>query len=529
MARFEPGYGAPLKPLAQPGQRVYVYRVSPGLAAMHYDWSILSLRTATVLVLLLVLSGGATLVTAQTATPALPIVYQLVADASLLDDCPVCGRPSILVPMRGSFTLRLLDESLPATHYALENVHFTAGDRPYLVTGGGVLTLLGDFTVTLQLSLAVQINDGYTNRTCYFTNESTFLNRRWPMLDVTLTQTNGTFTQVYNLRLAAAPLREIWFSTATSFTASTGDPAAKFTRGGDLLSTTGRQVKRNADLFTTVGAFPPGPDLGLDAIDVLPGAEIAFSLGSGITSDWLGQLQHGDLLSTRGIILHRNQELLAAFAPAKTNDFGLDAAHVLPTGEVLFSLPTNVFSQRLNTTLQRGDLLSNQGTVFRSNQQLLAAFHPPKPGGDYGLDAFYLWPNGEIWFSTEDAFQDQVLGPIAGGDLLSDQGYVVYRNADLLAAFAPTNAPADLGLDALFVVTDEVPLLPSPVLGLAFDSPKAGAQLTWSGRGGVFQLERSDRLEGPYQPFTPILPELSFTDPGALTNQGRMFYRVRQW
>ena len=497
---------------------------------MYHDWKLRSRRTATVLLLSLsLLLGGAGLVLAQTITPVLPTAYQLVADASLLDDCPICGRPSILVPMRGSFTLRLLDQSLPATHYAMENIHFTAGDRPYQVTGDGVLTLGGDFTVTLQLSLAVQINDGYTNRTCYFTNNSTTLNRRWPMLDVTLTQTNGTFIQVFTLRLAAAPLREIWFSTASYFTASAGDPAAEFIWGGDLISTTGRRVRRNAELFTSVGAYPPGPDLGLDAVDVLPGAEIAFSLRSGFPSTWLGQLQPGDLLSTRGVILHRNQDLLAAFAPVSTNDFGLDAAHVLPTGEVLFSLPTNVFSQRLNATLQRGDLLSNKGTVMRSNQQLLAAFHPPKPGVDYGLDAFYLWPNGEIWFSTEDSFQDQVLGPIASGDLLSDQGYVVYRNADLLAAFAPTNAPADLGLDALFVVTDEVPLLPSPMLGLAPDATKVGAQLTWSGRGGVFQLERSDRLEGPYQPFSPILPELSFTDPGALTNQGRMFYRVRQW
>jgi hypothetical protein len=94
-------------------------------------------------------------------------------------------------------------------------------------------------------------------------------------------------------------------------------------------------------------AFPPAPDLGLDAVDMLPGGEMAFSLGSGIFSTTLGQLQPGDLLSNKGHIIRRNQDLLAAFLtdPA-TNDVGLDAVHVLENGEILFSITTNVFFHR---------------------------------------------------------------------------------------------------------------------------------------------------------------------------------------
>jgi hypothetical protein len=251
----------------------------------------------------------------------------------------------------------------------------------------------------------------------YFTNSTAVLDRRLPMMHITVGQTNGSLGQVYTLRLAAAPAREIWFSTASFFTATAGPEASNIVQGGDLISTFGRIIKRNSDLLTSVGAFPPGPDLCLDAVDILPGGEVAFSLGSDITSNTLGPLQHGDLLSTRGRILRSNQDLLAQFGlqpPAP--DVGLDAVHVLDTGEILFSIPTNVFSERLSVTLHRGDLLSSSGTIVRTNQQLLARFHPAEATNDYGLDALYIWPSGEIWFSTEDAFDDAVLGSIPSGD-----------------------------------------------------------------------------------------------------------------
>ena len=74
--------------------------------------------------------------------------------------------------------------------------------------------------------------------------------------------------------------------------------------------------------------------------------------------------------------------------------------------------------------------------MFRSNRQLLSQFHPPALE-DFGLDALYIWPNGEIWFSTTSDFNDGQLGPITSGDLLSDAGYIVYRNADLVRALQP--------------------------------------------------------------------------------------------
>ena len=55
------------------------------------------------------------------------------------------------------------------------------------------------------------------------------------------------------------------------------------------------------------------------------------------------------------------------------------------------------------------------------------------------------------------------------------------------------------------------------------------AGLTWQGQGRVFQVERADDVAGPYLPLSPLLPDLSFDDPGTLTNRAQSYYRLRQW
>jgi hypothetical protein len=482
------------------------------------------------IILTLSLAGGWT-VSGQAPTTNHPWAYQLLHDSQLTDDCLICGRPTILAPMSGSFDLRLLDSNPLSARYALENISFLAraGFRNYIIKGNGTFQIGGEVASVQAMSLQVKIDDGVSNKLCFFTNTSPMVSRPWPMIDVSLDQTNGTVAQTYSLRLTAAPLREIWFSTKTFFTASNGSGSTTLILSGDLISNSGRVVKRNGELFSSVGIHVPGPDLGLDAVDILPGGEIAFSLGSDAPSDTLGPIHHGDLLSTQRGILSRNQDLLAAFGvqPAAP-DVGLDAVHILDTGEILFSIQSNIFSERLGATLHRGDLLSSTGRVVRSYQQMLGGFHPVQPD-DYGLDALYVWPNGEIWFSTEEDFQDQQVGAISAGDLLSDQGYVVLSQAELLDAFAPTQSPPAFGLDALYVVTDATAAASPPRLHIRAEPATQSAGLTWEGRGRVFQVERAVFVTSPFQPLSPILPDLSFDDLGALTNRVQSYYRLRQW
>ena len=458
-----------------------------------------------------------------------PWRYQLLNDSYLADDCPVCGRPSIQEPLRGAFELRLTELNPLFSRYAVVNLSFTAGStRIYTIKGSGTFQIGGEVALVQQMQLELEINDGVATRVCHLKNPSPAVTGRWPMINLTLEQTDGTVTQTYTLHLAAAPLQEIWFSTGLGFTAGLGEPGP--VSGGDFLSSAGRVVHRSSQFCGALSPMPPCPDLGLDATDLLPGGEIAFSITQDIFSERLGPLRQGDVLSSRGRILHRQKELLAAFAPATpAADAGLDALHMPDTGEVWFSIGSEVVSKTLKVTLHRGDLLSSSGGVVRSYQQLFSRFHPPAGLTDYGLDALYVWPGGEIWFSTEKGFQDQVLGPVQGGDLLSDQGYIVFRNLELLNNFAPLEDVAEFGLDALFIVTDATPPPQAPRLEISAQPSTGSIRLTWEGAGRVFQVERSADPAIPFGPVSPILPGQTFEDSGVMNSRSRAFYRLRQW
>src|SRR5262245_58167583 len=100
------------------------------------------------------------------------------------------------------------------------------------------------------------------------------------------------------MKLVAAPVREIWFSTASGFTSAFGA-----LRGGpgDVLSASGRIVKPFDELVALLG-LSAATQPGIDALDLAPGGEILFSLDQNQTSSKLGPIQHGDLLSSRGVI-----------------------------------------------------------------------------------------------------------------------------------------------------------------------------------------------------------------------------------
>ena len=132
-----------------------------------------NLPRASALLLASALFGlGRPVMFAQAPTTNQPWAYLLLHDSSLLDDCPVCDRISIPVPMRGTFNLRLIDATPISARYALEVINFSAGDRPYVVKGGGTFEIRGEIAVTLVMSLELRIDDGFTNKVCYFTNSS---------------------------------------------------------------------------------------------------------------------------------------------------------------------------------------------------------------------------------------------------------------------------------------------------------------------------------------------------------------------
>ena len=467
------------------------------------------------------------MVPAQVATR---VAYTLLEGSSFVDDCLICGRPTILLPMRGTFELVLQQDIAPYTQYAVRSLDFRAGGGAfdaYRITGEGIYTRFEEFAILQDMTLSTQVQDAWTNQAAYFTNDSRIVQQLFPLIQADLTQTNGTLLHTFSMHLFAAPAREIWFSTAKGFVSTNRFPPTNQISAGDLLSNRGRVVKRNSELVGRLGIMPLLPDLGLDAAQVTRRGEILYSIPVDVFSETLGPIQHGDLLSNRGRIVKRNQELLAAFHPALSADAGLDAVQVMPDGQILFSIQSNVVVDS-TLTLSRGDVLSDRGVVFMSHQQLLANFQPAVTNTDLGLDALHILPTGEIWFSVEEGFMDNRLGQVQVGDLLSSLGYRVFSNAALLAAFAPADPSKDYGVDALFVVTDAQPPKPPPCI-VGSSGASGWFHLEWDGEGNVFQVETALSPGGPWMPASEVVPDLSTDSPCGAPASGSGFYRLRQW
>jgi len=464
-------------------------------------------------------------------------VYTLVNGSQLTEDCPICDRITLPVPMRGTFQLRFLGEGPFFANYAVENISFTAGlpgGQSYKVTGHGTYRIGGEIAVQQDLSLEATIDNGSTNTLCEFTNATPITSRHWPMFKAEVDQTNGTLVQQYRLEISAAPFREIWFSTVTNFQAGIWSAPTNAISGGDLLSSSGRVIKRNAELTGRLGIQPPVPDLGLKDMDVLPDGEMAFSIEQSVFSETIGLLSFQDLLSDRGrVIRYGNPGLIGNFQPGPPlpEFVGLEAVQMMDDGQVFFSVRNEFGSKKLGITLRPGDLLSDEGTVVRTAEQLLSQFNPINPTNDSGLKSVFVWPTREIWFSTRDGFYDSNGVFFASGDLLSDQGYVVYSNAELLSVFAPAGNSTNVGLDALFVVSDLTPESTAPSLSVPqlTNQPAASIALQRSKGGRVFQLEAATNLGGPFVPIMPITTDRVFIDTGALTNETQRFYRLHQW
>lgn len=60
-----------------------------------------------VIAILSVIAGSAAAGASDPATRSWH--YELLPASYLIDDCPPCGRPTIMEPLRGTFDLRLLD------------------------------------------------------------------------------------------------------------------------------------------------------------------------------------------------------------------------------------------------------------------------------------------------------------------------------------------------------------------------------------------------------------------------------------
>src|SRR2546428_12121857 len=185
--------------------------------------------------------------------------YTLLQGSYFIDECLICGRPTIEQPLRGTFDLVLLQGAAPYYNYAVQNIDFVAGQGSTIerhITGDGTYVRFEEFAILQDMDLAVQIKDSYTNRPAFFTNDSRNVDQPFPLIQVDLKQTNGTWLQTFSMHLLAATVRGIWFSTSRAFTSTNRfAPTNQISRGG-FFSDPGPVAQRHSDAGGPGGLRP---------------------------------------------------------------------------------------------------------------------------------------------------------------------------------------------------------------------------------------------------------------------------------
>lgn len=396
-----------------------------------------------------------------------PVRYRLVEGSTLLDDCLLCERVSSPIPISGIFWLVPKEPDIWFLHFSVRNLRFKSSRSAvgYIGQLEGDYEIGGDFAFVHRMTLQGSIN-GFQGLA--FDSGTVFPLMGLPWIEIELNQCKPTDPlHVFRLHLIAVPWPQVGFSTAAGF-----HPAARtvydnaYISEGDLLSVHGWILRTNYQLTRRLGIMPLVPDVGLDAVIGARWPQLTsrdckcrtfwFSMEQDIFSETLGPLHQGDLLSEAGVIVRRYTDFIRPFCPQPpVPDYGLDAVAFSPSGKMLFSIEKGFFSESLGLMINPGDLLFEDGRIYRTNAELMKQFEMAESSigeyNDVGLDAVYVWPHGEIWFSTERNFVDRRFGLIGHGDLLSDAGRIIARNRELTAPFKPIEDLADFGLDALHI------------------------------------------------------------------------------
>lgn len=456
--------------------------------------------------------------------------YLLLGSSTYLDDCPRCDRPAIPLPLRGHFLATPGVSDPLFERLSLEAVRFWVGgeDADSLrLEGQGVLEWGGEVALVHRVRLTLTVEGtGHPAETVEFDSGYQPGEPDWPRISATLTEVNATPDRVLQLRLESMPVQDLWFSTRSGFTAERPGPVPQPISPADVLSVAGRVVVWHSDLVDFLGVVDPSSAVNVDALEVTSGAELWTSFNADLTSKSLGVLHHGDLVSTPSRKVKSYREFAAAVAPEPPSpDLGLDAVQAWEGGDWVFSIRDGTFSETLGDWVGRGDVMTTRGTRLATVQELLKAFSPVKPEVDPGLDALFVWPSGEIWFSTEDGVELSDGRFLLEGDLLSNRGEVVFGNLELVRRFAPLEDAASFGLDGLIVVSDAVESpAPAPVLTLRTEGDQVA--LRWTKPGRFFQLESASGPGGPFAPEGGIglEGERRIPAPTAPT-----YFRIRQW
>src|SRR6185503_2957877 len=99
------------------------------------------------------------------------ITYTLLDGSYFVDECLICGRPTIQQPLRGTFDLVLVQDTAPVTKYVVRNIDFTASPAwagEVHITGDGTYERFEEFALLQSMELTTQVKDSNGSRPAHF-------------------------------------------------------------------------------------------------------------------------------------------------------------------------------------------------------------------------------------------------------------------------------------------------------------------------------------------------------------------------
>ena len=87
--------------------------------------------------------------------------YRLIEGSEWVDDCPVCGRPTLSSPLRGQFTMELIEESPIGSRYVMRDIEFHTGlgtEWDLRLSGTGFFEVGGEVVLRQSMRLELRVD-----------------------------------------------------------------------------------------------------------------------------------------------------------------------------------------------------------------------------------------------------------------------------------------------------------------------------------------------------------------------------------
>jgi len=177
--------------------------------------------------------------------------YTIRKDSFFIDDCVICGKPTVPVPIEGSFLLGEIDSGAnPIVTYIVRRLYARPREEPnlYRITGSGIYHQGGEVALIQDISLRIRVNDV---EGAILAGGPDPVPVRFPDLEFDALHTNPTTpVHVYSLHIVAVP----------------DDLPDPLFRRGDSNFDGNRDI--GDAIYTLAHLFSSGPTLCQDAMDV---------------------------------------------------------------------------------------------------------------------------------------------------------------------------------------------------------------------------------------------------------------------